>query len=198
MTVNIFDLTDTWNDSGTVFNFLKVNVTNTASAAASALMDLQIGGSTLFKITKDGNIVLGAGTKSITGVGNFMLDTTVHFASTSTSNSRVAIASNVDLRSSAAVNWSSTAAAVGTKDAGLVRKAAGVVKASDGSSGDGAIAASYLELLERSLDPSNPAEGEAVLWMSDGTGSGDDGDLMVKITAGGTTKTATLVDFSTV
>ena len=36
------------------------------------------------------------------------------------------------------------------------------------------------------------------MWMSDGTGSGDDGDLMVKITAGGVTKTATLIDFSAV
>ena len=32
--------------------------------------------------------------------------------------------------------------------------------------------------------------------MSDGTDSGDDGDIMIKITAGGVTKTVTLVDFS--
>ena len=53
-----------------------------------------------------------------------------------------------------------------------------------------------LTLTERSSDPSNPAEGNCVLWMSDGTGSGDDGDVMIKITAGGSTKTVTLVDFS--
>jgi len=34
------------------------------------------------------------------------------------------------------------------------------------------------------------------MWMSDGTGAGDDGDIMMKITAGGSTKTATLADFS--
>lgn len=49
---------------------------------------------------------------------------------------------------------------------------------------------------ERSTDPADPGEGEAVIWMSDGTGSGDDGDLMVKITVGGTTKTGTIIDFS--
>jgi len=49
---------------------------------------------------------------------------------------------------------------------------------------------------ELSVDPSNPDEGSFALWMSDGTGSGDDGDIMVKITAGGSTKTITLVDFS--
>jgi hypothetical protein len=50
---------------------------------------------------------------------------------------------------------------------------------------------------ELSADPSDPAEGYAVMWMSDGTGAGDDGDVLLKITAGGATKTATLVDFST-
>ena len=35
-----------------------------------------------------------------------------------------------------------------------------------------------------SADPDNPAEGSSVLWISDGTGSGDDGDVMIKISAG--------------
>ena len=53
-----------------------------------------------------------------------------------------------------------------------------------------------LTIKEKSSDPASPAEGYAVLWMSDGTGTGDDGDILIKITAGGSTKTATLVDFS--
>ena len=53
-----------------------------------------------------------------------------------------------------------------------------------------------IKLEERSSDPADPAEGNSVIWQSDGTGSGDDGDIMIKITAGGTTKTITLVDFS--
>lgn len=51
-------------------------------------------------------------------------------------------------------------------------------------------------LRELSVDPGDPDEGSTALWMSNGTGSGDDGDIMIKITAGGTTKTITLVDFS--
>lgn len=54
-----------------------------------------------------------------------------------------------------------------------------------------------LTAMERSSDPADPAEGSFVLWMSDGAGSGDDGDIMIKITAASTTKTITLVDFST-
>lgn len=53
-----------------------------------------------------------------------------------------------------------------------------------------------LELYELSADPGDPPEGHSVIWQSDGTGSGDDGDIMIKITAGASTKTGTIVDFS--
>jgi len=46
----------------------------------------------------------------------------------------------------------------------------------------------YIKFLERSSDPPEPAEGEAILWMSDGTGKGADGDIIVASQAGGTTK----------
>jgi hypothetical protein len=56
---------------------------------------------------------------------------------------------------------------------------------------------SILGLLERSSDPSEPAEGTAYIWMSDGTGKGDDGDVMIASQAGGNTYYATLFDHST-
>ncbi len=49
-----------------------------------------------------------------------------------------------------------------------------------------------------SADPPDPGDGEAIMWMSDGTGTGDPGDMLMKITVGSTTKTITLVDFSEV
>lgn len=55
---------------------------------------------------------------------------------------------------------------------------------------------SPLMLAERSSDPDPPAEGKMILWMSDGTGFGDDGDLIIAATAGGVTKRAILWDFS--
>ncbi len=45
-------------------------------------------------------------------------------------------------------------------------------------------------LFELANDPSDPVEGQTVLWMTTG------GDVKVKVTVGGVTKTATLVDFS--
>ena len=52
-----------------------------------------------------------------------------------------------------------------------------------------------LTLRERA-EPQDPTEGETVIWMSDGTGVGDVGDIMIKVNVGGIVKTATLLDFS--
>lgn len=58
----IYNLLDTWDNAGTVFSGIKLNVTNTASAAGSKLIDLQIGGSTFFNVDKSGQVQLLAGT----------------------------------------------------------------------------------------------------------------------------------------
>lgn len=50
----IYDLTDIWNAAGTVFNAIKMNVTDTASAAGSLIMNLQVGGATRFTVDKTG------------------------------------------------------------------------------------------------------------------------------------------------
>lgn len=52
----------------------------------------------------------------------------------------------------------------------------------------------FITIGESSVDPPDPPEGQAVIWLSDGTGSGGDGDLMVKTTAGGSTLVDTLND----
>lgn len=55
---------------------------------------------------------------------------------------------------------------------------------------------SSLTLLKQSADPSDPAVGQSVVWMSDGTGAGDPGDIMVKVNSASTVNTFTLVDFA--
>jgi hypothetical protein len=54
--VKVLDLSATWNDAGVTFTGLKFNVTNTASNAASLLVDLQVGGVTQFNVTRAGQI----------------------------------------------------------------------------------------------------------------------------------------------
>ena len=46
----------TWNNVATTFTGLKLNVTDTASAVGSLLMDLQVGGSSKFSVQKYGDI----------------------------------------------------------------------------------------------------------------------------------------------
>ena len=61
MTVSLRNLTDTWNAGGTTFTAIKMDVTNTASAADSKLLDLQLGGSSKFSVDKNGDVEVPAG-----------------------------------------------------------------------------------------------------------------------------------------
>ena len=47
-----------------------------------------------------------------------------------------------------------------------------------------------------SADPADPDIGQSIIWMSDGTDTGDNGDIMIKVNVGGVIKTATLLDYS--
>ena len=45
-------------------------------------------------------------------------------------------------------------------------------------------------------EPADPDTDESVIWMSNGTGEGDVGDIMGKINNGGDIRTGTILDFS--
>ena len=54
-----------------------------------------------------------------------------------------------------------------------------------------------LSMPERGTDPAKPANGNCIIWMSDGTGLGDDGDVICGITdGGGTSKYTIFANFS--
>jgi hypothetical protein len=55
-TYPILHLVSTWNSGGTTMVGLRQNITDTASATASLLLDLQVGGSAKFTVRKDGAI----------------------------------------------------------------------------------------------------------------------------------------------
>ena len=52
----LLDLSQTWNAGGVAFSALKLNVTDTASANGSLLLDLQVGGVSKFNISKIGSL----------------------------------------------------------------------------------------------------------------------------------------------
>ena len=57
---HLLDMTQTWNNGAITFAGLKLNITDTASAAASLLEDLQVGGASKWKVDKAG-LVTAAG-----------------------------------------------------------------------------------------------------------------------------------------
>jgi len=61
----IYNLADTWADAGVTFTAIKMNVLDTASNAASLLMDLQVGGTSFFRVQKNG--LVEAGRFGVTG-----------------------------------------------------------------------------------------------------------------------------------
>jgi len=79
----IYDLTDTWNNAGTSFNGIKLNVTDTASAAGSKLIDIKIGGVSKFTVGKTGTITATGIVESTTGGFRFPDGTTQTTASVS-------------------------------------------------------------------------------------------------------------------
>lgn len=58
-TTPLLSLTGTWNTSG-VSQGLLINVTNTASAAASAMLDVRIGNASVMRLRRDGNYAIGS------------------------------------------------------------------------------------------------------------------------------------------
>ena len=60
------DLVNVWNNVATTFSAIKMDVTDTASAAGSMLINLLVGGAARFQVTKAGNVT-AAGTLSVTG-----------------------------------------------------------------------------------------------------------------------------------
>jgi hypothetical protein len=119
---NIYDMVDVWNASGTTFTAIKMNVTDTASAAGSLLMDLQVGGSSLFTVNKSGTLNWG-------GTNTYFLSNVTGaptLFNTNTSRHFLGFAYNVlKLASDLSIVWTSTAGnANGTQDLFLLRDAA--------------------------------------------------------------------------
>ena len=319
-TIPLSALTATWNASGTTFTAIKMNVTDTASAAGSLLLDLQVGGTSQFRVSKGGRITaLGRATidtltiglggqtgvatntalgfealnsASLTGVENtgvgyraLLAVTSGNYntaigksagedittggqntacgvaallnlstggdnsafglaalANTTTGASNNAIGRNALTENFAGSNSTAVgheaaqrfaasqntalgyralrggdatpANNTGTNNIGIGFQAGDAITTGstnivighdidvDSATGSNQINIGdryfhdRIRLLERTSDPAKPAEGNMIVWMSDGTGLGDDGDVIIASTAGGVTNYAILFDHS--
>lgn len=274
-TMPLYNLADIWNAGATTFTAIKMNVTDTASAADSKLMDLQVGGVSQFKVNKGGRITaqtltIGLGgqtavatntalgfealnSASLTGVSNTGVGYKALFGTSSgKGNSAVGVNALIDnttgefntavgVNAAYANTTGNSNCAIGrealfSNTTGLANVAIGVAAIRTATSGSNNIAIGFqagdaittgstnivighdmdvdsatgsnqinigdryfhdrIRLLERSSDPTKPTEGNCIVWMSDGTGLGDDGDIIIASTAGGVTNYAILFDHS--
>ena len=87
-TVNIYEMAQTWNNGAVAFTAIGMNVTDTASDAASLLMDLQVGGASKFSVNKAGKVSTAGYFEASRGTstGYYLFGSV--FASQDTSNNR--------------------------------------------------------------------------------------------------------------
>ena len=147
-----FDAAQTWNNAGVTFSGMKLNITDTASNAASKLLDLQVGGSSRVNATKDAlTSIIGTSTitgslLSVTRSGEQpLLDVLQYgaglaarkvivrgeglYACGDANSNQVAMVSQYGIRaaSSLPIGWSSSATDVITVDTSLYRDAADTI-----------------------------------------------------------------------
>lgn len=170
-------ITQTWNSSGVTFTGVRFNITNTASAAASLLLDVQEGGTTALNLRSGGaftvrgasNQVLGSGTD---GVRRWSIDPT-----------------GVKLVSASVVSWSSNAngpADTGT-DVIVGRAAAATLQL--GSDVNGAAVSQQLQAAN-GITGTDRTGGNFTLASGKGTGAGAASQVLIKtpsVLASGTT-----------
>lgn len=86
----VINLTQTWNNAGVTFTGALLNVTNTASASASLLLDLQVGGVSQFNADRSGNLVATGGLR--VGSGGIISFGTIRSTIRSSANGNVQLA----------------------------------------------------------------------------------------------------------
>ena len=186
------NMSQTWNNGATTFTALKFNITDTASAAASLLMDLQVGGSSRFGVLKDGNVYLQGGTS-------------VHFIANS--NGGGLACNNAGLndgtydavysgygprfRNSVTIGWAAAStvnAGGGSPDTILTRRAAANLRL--GAADAAAPVAQTLSVQSVVAGTTNTAGANLTITGSQGTGTGAGGSIIFQVAPAGSSGSA--------
>lgn len=198
----VLNMAQTWNNAAVTFTGLKANITDTASNAASLLMDLQVGGASILKAHKtrritfggadsastDGRIVFndfsGAdGSTSIYGTYTDVLISTANQTSYNFGHSLLTI------KGVAPIAWSSnqfntTSAA----DLFIGRRAAANLRL--GAADAAAPVAQTLSVQSVVAGTTNTAGANLTITGSQGTGTGTGGSIIFQVAPAGSTGTA--------
>ena len=178
--ISLLDMAQTWNTSGTP-TAIKLNVTDTASATASLLMDLQVGGSSVAHFTKNGILRVGNASKS--GVIHNQNDVSLRAGTGGDgygNNILTVTSSNLVQMPFGNLSFGG--------DITLTRRGAANLRL--GAADAAAPVAQTLSVQSVVAGTSNTAGKNWTLTGSVGTGTGAGGDVIVQVAPAGTTGTA--------
>lgn len=177
MPQTIDNMVATWNNAATTFTFLKANVTDTASASGSLLMDLQVGGTSQLRVSKSGIASVGYGflASCAGGIGNTFIDVGVTRA-------------GVTFWSGGSIVWSSSTTVSGSVDLFLTRRAAANLRL--GAADAAAPVAQTLSVQSVVAGTADTAGANLTITGSQGTGTGAGGSIVFQTAPAGLTGTA--------
>jgi len=193
----VLNLTQTWNSSGTTFTGMKFNVVSDTSAAASLLMDLQVGAVSLFSIGKAGNAKAPIGSAA---APSYAMGTTGLFSRASVRlnfaingyDSGVEIGSLVlALQNTASLAWASGTLPSSGQDTFLTRSTKNTgANIQLGEADAAAPVAQKLSVQSVVAGTSNTAGQNFTITGSQGTGTGAGGSLIFQVATAGSSGTA--------
>jgi len=206
--VPVLNATQTWNNVATTFTGIKLNVTDTTSAAASLLMDLQVGNTSLFNVSKTGAVVgktafcsgssnpdIAFGSRtSFTHANAFNLiiseytNSSISFFVNSTTKSYMMRGLEFIFSATGNISWSDGNADSATRDLKLTRKAAASLQL--GAADAAAPVAQTIGPQSVVAGTSNTAGQNFTVRGSQGTGTGVGGDIIFQVAAAGSSGTA--------
>ncbi len=173
------DATQDWNNAGVTFSGWRLNITDSASAAASSLAEFQVGGVRRFAFRKDGALLLGsAGGGLSDGSGG-----TVNIVDAS---GPVYAFGNTNL--SLISRGLSFGASLGSQDLFLSRKAAATLQV--GAADAPAPVAQRIGAQSVVAGTSNTAGANLVIAGSQGTGTGAGGSVAIQVAPAGASGSA--------
>lgn len=177
----VLNLTQTWNAAGVTFTGYKLNITDTASNAASLLMDFQVGGSSKFSVNKSGSLTLnGFPFVRDAGSGQFVFSSNSADAFyVSANGSRVAANAYFGFSAGGGIN---------NPDVYLLRRGAANIQL--GLADAAAPVAQTLSVQSVVAGTSNTAGANLTITGSQGTGTGAGGSLIFQVAPAGSSGTA--------
>jgi hypothetical protein len=180
----VLNLSQTWNDAAVTFTGLKFNATDTASNAASLLMDLRVGDASVFNVKKNGDLKIGTAN---TGIRLFLNNSLAFFTFGSHRNSMGDYGTAISNVSS--LSFANAGQPTGSNsDTFITRKATANLRL--GAADAAAPVAQTLSVQSVVAGTTDTAGANLTIAGSQGTGTGAGGSIVFQVAPAGTTGTA--------